>query len=179
MPVEVLEAFDNADGRSVVALVVDEHREIFLTIGGEKAYQTGFRICDTCRYIFNKLVPAQRLTDGTTEEVAAQLSRRFRNVTTIPDRGELATYASVLDPGTYSVVLTRLNPRLVMPGSAEDYFSREAIETWEVDPYFGVGHWPNTPYYRLGTGDLGPVEYGGKRLAWCSACRSSRRPNGS
>ena len=53
---------------------------------------------------------------------------------------------------------------MVMPGGDEDYFAREAVATWDVDPYFGVGHSPETPYYRLGAADLGVVDYGSKRL---------------
>jgi hypothetical protein len=62
------------------------------------------------------------------------------------------------------VALANLRPVMVMPGAEGDYFAHEAVATWGVDPYFGVGHFPNTPYYRLGTVDLGALDYGGNRL---------------
>ena len=164
MSAEVRASFDNSNGKAVVDLVLDDDRAIFLTIGGEKAFQTGYWICDTCRYIFTKLTPAQRLTDRTTEDVAARLSAQLRDINEMPVENSLLEFAAVLPRGTYSVVLTRLVPQMVMPGDGADYFAREAVATWGVDPYFGVGHSPQTPYYRLGTANLGPVEYGGKRL---------------
>ncbi len=103
MPAEVLDRFDNPEGQPVVELVLGEDREIFLTIGGEKAFQTGSWICDTCRYIFTKVVGAQGLTDGTTDQFAERLSRDLCDIATMPDQRSLREFASVLAPGAYSV----------------------------------------------------------------------------
>jgi hypothetical protein len=156
--------FDNTRGDGVVQLVLTEDKAIYLTVGGVNAYQTGFWICDTCRYIFSKVMGAQQLTEGVPAETAAEISAMLRDVQGMPDEAVLTDIARVLMPGSYSVVLTSLEAHLVMPGQPEDYFAAEAVATWGVDPYFGVGHSPETPYYRLGTRDLGRVEYGGKRL---------------
>jgi hypothetical protein len=76
----------NRDGTSVVDVVrPSEGSQVFLTIGGETAFQTGWDICDTCRYIFSKVHGAQRLTDGASREVADELSVALRDVRTMPD----------------------------------------------------------------------------------------------
>lgn len=144
--------------------MVNDHGEVFLMIGNDSAFLVGEGTCDTCRYIFTKVYNAQSLTDGTPAEVAERISLALRDVNGMPDNTALRELGFVLAPGNYSVVLVSLTPSLVMPGDPNDYFATEAIATWGVDPYFGVGHSPQTPYYRLGKADLGPAPYGNKRL---------------
>jgi hypothetical protein len=92
------------------------------------------------------------------------LAEILKDLERLPDRKTLATIGKVLAPGRYSVMLVRLTPRLAIPGDESDYFAREAVDTWGLDPYFGVAHSPHTPYYRLGSQPLGDVPYGGRRL---------------
>jgi hypothetical protein len=164
MPSEVLAEFQNERGQSVVDVVLKDKKEVYLTIDGETAFQTGYDVCDTCSYVFRKVVPAQRLTDGATGELARQLSIALKDVRHMPDAAMLADLGTIFAPGTYSVALVRLTPELTMPGDPKDYFAKEAIATWGLDPYFGVPVSPRTPYYRLGTTPLGDVSYGGNLL---------------
>jgi hypothetical protein len=163
MPVEVRD-YSNDRGQGIVDVVLKDRKEIYLTIGGETAFQTGYDLCDTCAYLFRKVVPAQKLSDGATEEVAHRLSSLLRDMRHIPDSSTLQEFGAILAPGMYSAALVRLTPELTMPGDSKDYFANEAVATWGLDPYFGVPESPRTPYYRLGTTDLGKVRYGGKLL---------------
>jgi hypothetical protein len=164
MPHELVTEYDNASGQGVVEVVSKGRGEIYLTIGGETAYRVGYDLCDTCAYIFEKVYPAQSLSDQAGKDDARKLAEMLKNLERLPDDEALATIGKVFAPGTYSVMLVRLTPRLAIPGDESDYFAREAVDTWGVDPYFGVAHSPRTPYYRLGTQALDDVPYGGRRL---------------
>lgn len=164
MPKETVTDFDNTGGQGVVDFVLKDKREVFLTIGGETAFQIGWDLCDTCTYLFTKVMPAQRLTDGTTDEIARGVSAALKNVGQMPKPEALAEFGMLLAPGKYSVALVRLSPELAFPGGPNDYFAHESVATWGLDPYYGVPESPRTPYYRLGTAPLGDVPYGGKQL---------------
>jgi hypothetical protein len=164
MPHELVAEYDNASGQGVVEVVSKGQGEVYLTIGGETAYKVGEALCDTCEYIFEKVYPAQSLREGTGEDDARRLAERLKNLERLPEEETLATIGKVFAPGPYSVMLVRLTPRLAIPGDGSDYFAHEAVDTWGLDPYFGVAHSPRTPYYRLGTQALGDVPYGGRRL---------------
>jgi hypothetical protein len=164
MPHELVAEYDNASGQGVVEVVSKSRGEVYLTIGGETAYRVRDDLCDTCAYIFEKVYPAQSLREGTGEDDARRLAEILKNLERLPDQETLAAIGKVLAPGLYSVMLVRLTPRLAIPGDGSDYFAHEAVDTWGVDPYFGVAHSPHTPYYRLGTQALGDVPYGGRRL---------------
>jgi len=163
MNVEVRE-YSNDRGQGIVDVGLKDRKEIYLTIGGKTAFQTGYDLCDTCTYLFRKVTPAQKLTDGATQEVAQRLSVLLKDLLHLPDNRALEDFGIILPAGKYTVALARLTPQLTLPGGTNDYFANEAVATWGLDPYFGVPDSPRTPYYRLGTADLGKVSYGGNLL---------------
>ena len=164
MPSSAVRRFANDAGSGIVHFEFSAPLEWHLMIGNDPAYLTKDTGCDTCRYIFTKVMPGQHLSDAVPEGSYRQLSDLLTNLTSLPDDMILAKIGSVLPRGDYSVLLSFFAPELVVPGGEDDYFSEEAVATWGLDPYFGIGHCPQTPYYRLAERDLGAVEYGGKRL---------------
>ncbi|MGH2610130.1 MAG: hypothetical protein ACRDHF_13705, partial [Tepidiformaceae bacterium] len=133
--------FDNPNGRGIVQFVRDEQRHVYLTIAGESAFE-GDDLCDTCRYVFTKVTPADSLRGAVDEDVADRVASLLKDVGGMPDELALAEIASLLAPGRYTAALVALTPQLTMPGDALDYFAHEAVETWGVDPYFGTPHSP-------------------------------------
>ncbi|MDQ6527158.1 hypothetical protein RB608_26325 [Nocardioides sp. LHD-245] len=55
---------------------------------------------------------------------------------------------SALPLGDYVPILLDLQPRLVMPAQAEDYFAHEQVDTWGLESFWGLPVYPQTPYYR-------------------------------
>jgi len=164
MPPQVLIDFQNDHGQGVVDVVLKDKKEAYLTIGGETAFRTGYDLCDTCSYVFRKVMPAQSLTEGTDDKLAQRVSTVLKDVRQMPDSALLAHLGTIFARGTFSVALVSLTPQLTMPGDSKDYFANEAVATWGLDPYFGVPESPRTPYYRLGSAPLGEVSHGGKLL---------------
>lgn len=73
MSIEVLESFENDGGQRVVDFLINKEKEVYLTIGGETAFLTGYDLCDTCRDVFRKVLSAQSLKDGVSEDLALRL----------------------------------------------------------------------------------------------------------
>jgi hypothetical protein len=156
--------FNNVDGSGIVDFVRGGADEWILALGGDPAYLASIAVCDTCRYVFTKVMPGQSLSEATPEELTDSISSLLADLQAMPNDHTLQVVAQVLPKGPYSVALLTVEPRLATPGNPEDYFAIEAVATWGLDPYFGVGHSPGTPYYRLLERDLGPVSYGGDYL---------------
>lgn len=156
--------FENVGGQGIVDFVREEDRRVYLTIGGETAFEGSPDTCDTCASVFTKLTPADSLQESVAAEAAGRISQLLQDVRAMPEARTLAHIGAVLPHGRHSVVLAALTPVLTMPGDSSDYFANEAAATWGIDPYFGVPHSPRTPYYRLGSVRLGAVKYGGSRL---------------
>jgi hypothetical protein len=161
---EFLAEFDNTLGQGVVDVVIRGESQVYLTIGGETAYRVGYDVCDTCAYLFEKVRPANSLAKAIPQDEARTVADLLKDVEGVPKAAGLELIGRIFAPGTYTVLLKRLTPRLVLPGAEDDYFAQEAVSTWGVDPYFGVADSPRTPYYRLGTKPLDDVPYGGRRL---------------
>lgn len=53
--------------------------------------------------------------------------------------------------GTYFVLLSEVQPKIVVPGDENDYFTHEQIELWSMDSFWELPHFPKTEYYRLTT----------------------------
>lgn len=113
----------------------------YLTIEGKKTFHIG-NICGTCEFFFERLEGAsQGVSPGevssTLEEGVSQL-----------DDDLLSKVSSILPDGDYTVSLMEVNPRLVAPGTEEDYFIDEQIRVWGIDSFWGLPHHPKTKYYR-------------------------------
>jgi hypothetical protein len=55
----------------------------------------------------------------------------------------------LLPESGYLPLLLQVRPRLVYPAGSGDYFAGEQVATWGVDDFWGLPHYPRTPYYRL------------------------------
>lgn len=70
------------------------------------------------------------------------------------DEDILAAIEEIIPDGKYIVLLKKVIPNLVVPGSDDDYFSNEQVALWGIDPFDGKPHSPKTEYYRLATSRL-------------------------
>ncbi len=161
---KVITTFKNGAGTGVVHFQLNEAREWHLMLGDDPAYLAAYAMCDTCRYVFTKVMPGQFLSEAVPAGAYQRISEQLSNVASMPSNEVLQAIGSIIPGGDYSVVLAQFKPLLVVPGGEDDYFSEEAVATWGLDPYFGIGHCPETPYYRLARHDLGSVPYGGRHL---------------
>ena len=60
----------------------------------------------------------------------------------------IARFAELLEADIYLPMLLSIGPRLVRPLDDNDYFTREQIQTWGVDRFWGLPAYPRTVYYR-------------------------------
>ena len=114
----------------------------YLAIDGKTAFHIG-NICGTCAFFFQRLEGANRSIDAP--QVAAELNAGLTRLAP----GVVDAWTLVVPNGTYRVLLQQVTPTLVKPGTPEDYFTKEAVELWGLDPFLGRPHHPQTEYYRL------------------------------
>ena len=161
---EIIRGFNNVSGQAIVEVVELEKRKAFLTIAGDTVFNLGFTGCDTCSFFLEKVYPAESISEGVPATKIASIADALRDVQAMLPMEILKEIGSIFSTGLYDVALIKLVPELVLPGAKEDYFSNEVVGTWGLDPFFGVATTPKTPYYRLGSKSIGPVEYGGLEL---------------
>jgi hypothetical protein len=116
----------------------------YLTVEGNAAFHIG-NICGTCPPLFERLHGAHRKVSAP--EATAQLRD---GLTDLPD-DLLQTVSSLAPPGRYVATLLVVRPAMVQLGSWTDYFTREQVDLWGVDPFWGLPHYPKTEYYRSET----------------------------
>jgi hypothetical protein len=122
----------------------------YIAVGGEPVFHLG-NVCNTCDFVFARVSSAtQSFAPG---DVAARLNRGMTSL----DDEPLDRIAEILPAGRYQPLLSSDVPRLVRPGDPADYFTREQVALWAVEPSIARnGVWdPRTDYYRLGSHDLG------------------------
>lgn len=120
----------------------------YLTLDGKRAYHLG-GICNTCSFLFERLQGANQSV--TVAEVADELASGLSSL----GNGVVNSWARALPEGEYVTCLFEADPMLVTPGSDADYFSREQVDLWGVDPFWGMPHHPRTEYYRVGSTPIG------------------------
>jgi hypothetical protein len=98
--------------------------------------------CGTCPLLFRRLDGADE--GGSVEDLDQRLSDGISGF----DDEVIKRFASVLPRGDYIPLLLRVQPRLIMPVLAGDYFAEEQVETWGVNGFWGLPEYPHTPYYR-------------------------------
>jgi hypothetical protein len=128
-------------------------QERFLTIEGARAFEVG-NACGTCEFWFTRLEGANRNAGVTELRDALGAGLTSSNDPVVDELGAL------VGPGTYKALVVDLVPRPVAPGDADDYFTREQVDLWGIDGFWGLAHDPRVPYYRGDDVDLG----GGARL---------------
>ncbi|WP_308080533.1 hypothetical protein [Streptomyces sp. NK15101] len=113
-----------------------------LVVDGEPAFELSFW-CGTCPFLFCRLEDArQTLSLGSVQE-------RLTGALADPDEGGVIdAFGALLPEGEYLPALLRVEPRLVVPGREDDYFSGEQVATWGLDDFWDLPQYPRTPYYR-------------------------------
>lgn len=113
----------------------------YLLLRGERAFHVG-NVCDTCEFFFERL-------DGASDKVSPEgVAARLRGGVHDLDGEVVRAVMPVLPVGRYHAMLLDVTPDLVQPGEPADYFSREQVELWGIDPALGKPHDPRTEYYR-------------------------------
>ncbi|SDK32685.1 hypothetical protein [Lacicoccus qingdaonensis] len=103
----------------------------YLTIEGEKAFLIG-NICGTCEFFFERL-------DGANQGVSPrEVSRALQSGVSKLDVDLLSKVSSILSVGDYEASLIEVTPKLVEPGTDEDYFTNEQVHVWGIDQLLGV-----------------------------------------
>ncbi|MFI8823963.1 hypothetical protein [Streptomyces sp. NPDC053431] len=117
-------------------------RRRLLLVDDEPAFELSF-YCGTCPLLFRRLESAtQKLSLESVQE-------RLTGALDDPDDGGVIdAFGALLPQGEYLPLLLDVEPRLIVPGQAGDYFSGEQVTTWGVDQFWGLPEYPHTPYYR-------------------------------
>lgn len=119
----------------------------FLAIDGKKAFHIG-NICGTCSFFFERLEGANKSINA--EKLVAALNSGVSGF----DEFALNELERIMPDGKYTVTLSQVIPKLTQPRDENDYFTKEQIELWGVDGFWGMPHFPKTEYYRLTTSRL-------------------------
>jgi hypothetical protein len=111
-----------------------------LTLHGREVFELSLW-CGTCPALLRKLAEP----DAADLRVAnlsldAGLPRIKKHV--------LRAYGQLLPKSTYTVLLLDVQPEAIHPGGGRDYFVKEQVATWGVDPLVGSGEAAESAYYR-------------------------------
>jgi hypothetical protein len=113
----------------------------YLTLHDKRAYELSFS-CGTCYFLFERL-------DGANSTVSVkELDKVLQEGITTIEGALLEHLAPIIPAGRYVVNLVDIVPQLVTPSATNDYFSREQVALWGIDPFWGLPHYPKTEYYR-------------------------------
>ncbi|HEV2113334.1 MAG TPA: hypothetical protein VGR50_04240 [Terriglobales bacterium] len=116
----------------------------FLRVDEKRAYEFGIT-CNTCHFWFERLPDANRTV--TAETVATKLQAGITDI-----EGRLVrSVLSIFPAGDYLVALMSFTPKLVTPCIPDDYFSKEVVDLWGIEGFWGLPHYPKTEYYRTGS----------------------------
>ncbi|MEU1409800.1 hypothetical protein ABZ471_47775 [Streptomyces sp. NPDC005728] len=120
----------------------------YLTLDGELAFELSFW-CGTCPFLFERLY-------GANHALSLDVLQECLNEgLSCVDNDVIKCVSALLSRGEYLPILEELPPRLVMPMQAGDYFS----EDQDNDGFWGLPHYPRTPYYRSASWRLVPRRY--------------------
>ncbi|WP_378601247.1 hypothetical protein [Nocardia lasii] len=98
--------------------------------------------CGTCPMLFERKEGADRTL--SIPDLAARLEAGLSDV----DSSVIESFAELLPVGKYQPMLLSISPHLVFPLDRDDYFAHEQVQTWGIDPFWGLPAHPRTPYYR-------------------------------
>lgn len=112
-----------------------------LSIGGKAGFELSYW-CGTCPFLFERQIGAnQRFS---VPELSDRLTAGLQSI----DAEIVEVFGSLLPPGRYRPILLTVTPRLTLPVKERDYFSEDQVQTWGVEPFWGLPKYPRTPYYR-------------------------------
>lgn len=118
-----------------------------LVADGEPAFELS-SWCGTCPFLFRRLEGARQALSPEGLHLEALQARLAGGLAGPGDGGVVEAFGGLLPEGEYLPMLVPVEPRLVVPGQAGDYFSAEQVATWGVDAFWGLPEYPHTPYYR-------------------------------
>ncbi|MCE9622431.1 MAG: hypothetical protein K8R99_08815 [Actinomycetia bacterium] len=98
--------------------------------------------CGTCQLLFTRLDGANQTV--SLKDAADRLADGLDGI----DEAIVERFAELLPQGSYLPMLIEIEPRLVFPLDDDDYFANEQVATWNVERFWGLPHYPKTPYYR-------------------------------
>ncbi|MFE4209128.1 hypothetical protein ACFRSX_35360 [Streptomyces goshikiensis] len=117
-------------------------RRRLLMVDDEPAFELSF-YCGTCPLLFRRLETAREKL--SLESMQERLSGTLDD----PDDGRVIdAFSALLPEGEYLPLLLSVEPQMVIPGKAGDYFSDEQVTAWGVNQFWGLPEHPHTPYYR-------------------------------
>ena len=123
----------------------------YISVEGKKAYEIG-NVCGTCGFYFERMEGANRSIHAA--DAIDALNRGLSSI----DETAVGKLKEIVPDGPYVLVLGTVQPTLCKPGDETDYFSREQVDSWGVDRFWGFPHNPKTEYYRLNTAKLSSDE---------------------
>ena len=113
----------------------------FLLVDGTPAFELSFW-CGSCACLFQRLSGSNQ--KGSVPALSEQLAQGLDRV----EPAVIDQFAPILPADAYLPMLLQIEPRLVSPHQNGDYFAHEQLQTWEVDPFWGLPQYTATPYYR-------------------------------
>lgn len=120
----------------------------YICIKGNKAYHIG-NICGTCAFFFERM-------DGANQTISPhELSHILKAGLTDLNQDFLDNVKLILPNGKYIAALMEIEPKLIEIGSKEDYFCKEQVDSWGIDRFWGLPHYPKVKYYRGTDQNLG------------------------
>lgn len=96
--------------------------------------------CGTCQFLFKRQYGASETV--SLEDMEDRLAEGVDGL----DEDVIATFAGLLPAGEYVPLLLRIEPRLVRPAEAGDYFAEEQVATWGLELFWGLPEYPSTPF---------------------------------
>lgn len=117
------------------------HGRRYLMLANKAAFELSFW-CGTCPFLFERLEGANRTL--SIEALQGVLSDGLEDF----DGAVVEQFGKLLPQGTYLPLLLEIEPRLVSPRGAGDYFSEEQVRHQGIDSFWGLPEYTRTPYYR-------------------------------
>jgi hypothetical protein len=106
--------------------------------------------CGTCQFLFKREYGANETV--SLADVDGRLAAGIDDL----DEEVISAFAALLPLGEYVPLLLQVQPRLVRPVQAGDYFAEEQVATWGVEAFWGLPEYPRTPYYRTHESAVNP-----------------------
>lgn len=123
----------------------------FLMIENKPAYHIG-NVCGTCGFFFERLEGANK--SFSIDEIRNELQKGLSDF----DSETIEKFKLILPKGDYFCAILEINPYKVSLGEKSDYFANEQVETWGIDGFWNLPHYPKIEYYRSLTKNISETE---------------------
>lgn len=123
----------------------------FLLIENKPAYHIG-NVCGTCAFFFERLEGANK--SFSIDEIRNDLQKGISNL----DSETIDKFKLILPKGDYFCAILEINPYKISLGEKTDYFANEQVETWGIDGFWNLPHYPKIEYYRSLTKKISEAE---------------------